>query len=144
MGSREQMPAKSISVVIPAYNAEDTIGRALDSVLAQTCPAEEILVVDDGSAGCLEQAVKKYGCSVQLIRKENGGAASARNLGLEHAEGDLIAFLDADDYWEPTKLEHHARLSGDHDCLGLSCGAFVEQEPGAARKVVPRSIQTVR
>src|SRR5262245_43212492 len=106
------MTSPTISTIIPAYRAAHTIARALASVLGQTYPSNEILVVDDGSPDDIAGAVRPYGERVTLLRKPNGGAASARNLGLDRARGDLVAFLDADDYWEPHKLERQQSLFG--------------------------------
>ncbi|MBC8377964.1 MAG: glycosyltransferase family 2 protein [Planctomycetes bacterium] len=94
-----------ISVVIPAYNAEKHIARAIESALAQTRPADEIIVVDDGSADTTAEVVRSFGDKVVLIQQENAGASVARNAGLEAATGDWIAFLDADDEWVSNKLE---------------------------------------
>jgi glycosyltransferase involved in cell wall biosynthesis len=126
-----------VSVVIPAYRAARTIGRAVESVLRQSYAAHEILVVDDGSPDNLVPAVTAYGEQVTLIRKDNGGAASARNLGIERATGELIAFLDADDYWEPQKLARHVALYERHPELGLTCSRFFEEQPGEARHARP-------
>jgi glycosyltransferase involved in cell wall biosynthesis len=123
----------SVSVIIPAYRAAKTIGRALDSLLAQTRPADEILVVDDGSPGDFAAAVAGYREPVRLLRKPNGGAASARNYGIEKAGGNVIAFLDADDYWEPTKLERQLAVLRQHPQVGLVAGRFFEQPPGQPR-----------
>ena len=117
----------NVSVIIPAYCAASTIGRAVESVLAQTAPAAEILVIDDGSPDDLGAALVKYGDRVTLIRKPNGGAASARNLGIERAQGDFIAFLDADDYWAPNKLQRQLILFERHPELGLVAGQFSMQ-----------------
>ncbi|MCK4960446.1 MAG: glycosyltransferase family 2 protein, partial [Planctomycetes bacterium] len=89
----------SVSVVIAAYNAEKYIQRAIDSVLAQSLPADEIIVVDDGSTDNTGDAVKHYGSKVRYIYQENAGPASARNTAIEAATGTWIAFLDADDEW---------------------------------------------
>ncbi len=94
-----------ISVVIPAYNAEQMIARAIDSVLAQTRPADEIIVVDDGSTDNTAKVIKSYGDKVMLIQQENAGVSVARNTGIEAATGDWIAFLDGDDEWLPEKLK---------------------------------------
>lgn len=126
-----------VSVVIPAYRAAGTIGRAIDSIVAQTHPAHEVLVVDDGSPDDLPTAVAPYWDRATLLRKPNGGAASARNLGIEHASGDLIAFLDADDYWEPQKLEKHVELYERYPQLGLTCGRYFNQPPGGERQEQP-------
>jgi glycosyltransferase involved in cell wall biosynthesis len=113
-----------VSVIIPAYRAAATIGRAVDSVLSQTCSPHEILVIDDGSPDDLPAALSPYGESVRLVRQANGGAASARNHGIERACGDLIAFLDADDYWEPQKLERQLEVLKRHPEVGLVTSCF--------------------
>jgi glycosyltransferase involved in cell wall biosynthesis len=127
----------SVSTIIPAYRAARTIGRAVESLLAQTRPPDEIVIVDDGSPDDLAAAVRPYGEQVRLIRKANGGAASARNLGIESARGDLIAFLDADDYWEPTKLERQLEILTKHPEVGLVSGRFYCEPPGQARTLPP-------
>jgi len=119
-----------VSVIIPAYRAAGTIGRAIDSLLTQTRPPDEIVVVDDGSPDDLSTALESYGDRVVLARKPNGGAASARNHGIELARGELLAFLDADDYWEPDKLERQLRVFADHSEVGLCAGRFFTQQPG--------------
>lgn len=131
------MATPTVSLIIPAYRAAGTIARALDSVLGQTRRPTEILVIDDGSPDDLAAAVQPYGSLVRLLRKPNGGAASARNFGLDHATGELVAFLDADDYWEPTKLEGQLALFAAHPGLGLACGRWYTQEPDAARVAPP-------
>lgn len=95
----------SVSVVIAAYNAEATIERAIESVLHQTLPADEILVVDDGSTDRTAEKVQRYGPPVRYLREENAGPATARNRGIQAARGHWIAFLDADDEWLPMKLQ---------------------------------------
>jgi glycosyltransferase involved in cell wall biosynthesis len=87
----------TISVVIPAYNAEKYITRSIESVLAQTRPADEIIVVDDGSSDNTAEVVRSFGDKVILIEQENSGASVARNTGIEAAKSEWIAFLDADD-----------------------------------------------
>jgi glycosyltransferase involved in cell wall biosynthesis len=99
------MSAPAVSVVIPAYNAERYLPAALDSVLAQTYPAQEIIVVDDGSADATLQAARRYGPPVQAHAQAHSGPAVARNLGVSLARGDFLAFLDADDLWAADKLE---------------------------------------
>jgi glycosyltransferase involved in cell wall biosynthesis len=95
-----------VSVVIPAFNRVDDIGRALDSVLAQTFQDFEIVVVDDGSTDGSAAFVESRGSAkVRLIRlPDNRGAAAARNTGVAAAAGRYVAFLDSDDTWEPVKL----------------------------------------
>lgn len=79
------MSEPTVSTVIPAYRATRTIGRAINSLLAQTLPPDEIVVVDDGSPDALAAALEPYEGHVTLIRKPNGGAATARNVGIECA-----------------------------------------------------------
>ena len=98
------------SVVIPAYNAGKTIARALDSALEQTWLAHEIIVVDDGSSDDTCEAVSAYGDRVIYLRQENAGPSAARNRGVDAASGDWITFLDADDWYYPTRLECHASM----------------------------------
>jgi len=101
------MPNPAISVIIPAYNAAATLSQTIASVLAQTDPDFEIVVVDDGSIDqtwdCL-QAWAARDARVRPFRFANGGQAIARNRGLAQARGQWIAFLDADDWWTPDKL----------------------------------------
>jgi glycosyltransferase involved in cell wall biosynthesis len=123
----------TVSVVIPAYRAARTIGRAVESLLAQTRPPAEILVIDDGSPDDLAAALTSYTGRVRLVRQANGGAASARNRGLDLASGELIAFIDADDYWERDKLERQLAILECHPEVGLVAGHFYLQPPGGTR-----------
>lgn len=124
----------SISVIIPAYRAARTIRRAVDSALAQSAPAAEIVIIDDGSPEDLRPALAGYySSSVQLLWKTNGGAASARNFGMDHAAGEFIAFLDADDYWEPTKLARQLEVFERHPEVGLVASRYYEETPGQPR-----------
>ncbi|HOI79251.1 glycosyltransferase family 2 protein [Petrimonas sulfuriphila] len=95
-----------ITAVIPAYNVEKYIQRSINSVLNQTYKAFEVLVVDDGSTDNTAKLIQAYGSKVTYLYKENGGASSARNLGIIKAQGDWIAFLDSDDEWIETHLEN--------------------------------------
>lgn len=95
-----------VSVVIPCYNAEGLIRTAVDSVLGQTFQDLEVLVVDDGSTDASPAIVEGYGDPVRLLRSAHGGPGAARNAGVQHSTGEIIAFLDADDIWEPGYLEH--------------------------------------
>jgi glycosyltransferase involved in cell wall biosynthesis len=94
----------TVSVIIPAYNAAAYIGRAIESALAQTHPPLEILVVDDGSTDHTANVVASFEPAVRLVRKPNGGPATARNLGANLAQGQWLGLLDADDWWQPNKL----------------------------------------
>lgn len=93
-----------VSVVIPNHNYGRYLGQAIDSVLAQSYPAVDILVVDDGSGDDSEAVVRRYGDRVRWIRQQRQGVSAARNRGVQESRGELIAFLDADDLWYPDKL----------------------------------------
>jgi teichuronic acid biosynthesis glycosyltransferase TuaG len=95
------MPA--VSVIIPAYNAEAFLARAIRSVEAQDFPDLEVVVVDDGSTDGTAEAVREFG-RVRFVGRPHQGAAAARNCGLDEADGEYVAFLDADDEWLPGKL----------------------------------------
>lgn len=127
------MKCPTISVVIPAYQAEWTIQRAIDSVLAQTRKACEILVVDDGSPDRQADVISSYGAPVKLIRQPNRQTAAARNAGIEHSVGDFIAFLDADDYWEPTKLASQLSVFERYPEVGVVAGRFFSQSTDGQR-----------
>lgn len=116
-------PSK-ISVIIPSYNAAPTIVDAVESVLSQTWPEVECLLIDDGSTDNTEDLLKPYLNKVRYIKKKNGGFASARNLGMQKATGDFIAWLDADDIFEPDKLERQMAFIEAQPSLGLVCSDF--------------------
>jgi glycosyltransferase involved in cell wall biosynthesis len=95
-----------VSALIPTYNRRTQVLRAIDSVLAQTAPVDEIVVVDDGSPDGSAEAIRsRYGSRVTLLQQENAGVSAARNRGICEARGEWIAFLDSDDVWLPTKIE---------------------------------------
>jgi glycosyltransferase involved in cell wall biosynthesis len=101
----------TFSVVIPAYQAAETIAVAVRSALDQSLPAHEVIVVDDGSTDDLVGALRPFEGRIGLVRKENGGVSSARNTGIEIATGDFVAVLDADDSFHPERLEALAELA---------------------------------
>ncbi|WP_027590286.1 glycosyltransferase family 2 protein [Pseudomonas sp. RL] len=133
----------SVCVIIPLYNADDTIDQALDSLAAQTRRPDRVIVVDDGSTDAGPERVERYRAPfpLTLIRQTNQGPAAARNRGIFQASDHLLAFLDADDYWLPTKLEKQLecfkRLSaagrriGLVDCFGMNLFADGRQIPFA-------------
>lgn len=96
---------KTVSVIIPFYSHLDWLYEAIESVLAQTYPIHEIILVNDGSKEDLTEFLAKYGDSIIYLEQENAGPAAARNHGIRRATGDYIAFEDSDDVWLPTKLE---------------------------------------
>ena len=99
----------AVTVVIGAYNAGAWIGQTLESVLGQTHPVLEVLVVDDGSTDNTPEIVRSFGRRVQYMAEPHHGRPQ-RNRGIQAARGDLVAFVDADDYWDPVKLERQLEL----------------------------------
>jgi len=100
----------SVSVVIPTYNCARYLPEAVDSVLAQTYRDFETIVVDDGSTDNTPEVLAPYGDQIRVIRQANAGRSAARNAGVLAAQGEYIAFLDADDLWLPQKLEKQIAL----------------------------------
>lgn len=99
----------TISAVIPTYNRGHLIQRAIDSVLGQTQPPDEVIIVDDGSADDTRERVSYYGESVKYVHQENCGSAVARNRGIELAKSTWVALLDSDDVWLEEHLEKVTR-----------------------------------
>ncbi len=93
-----------VSVIVPTYNRAHMLQEAIDSVLAQTYPHFELLVVDDGSTDGTQKLLRSYGHRINAIYQENAGVSAARNRGIRSASGEMIALLDSDDYWMPGKL----------------------------------------
>lgn len=110
-----------VTVLVDTYNYGHFIEEAIDSVLAQDFPREqmEILVVDDGSADDTADRVRKYGDRIQYFCKPNGGQASAFNFGIVRARGEVVAFLDGDDYWLPGKLQRVVAEFDTHPQAGM-------------------------
>lgn len=118
-----------VSVVIPAFKARETIARALESVAAQTFRDFEVIVIDDASPDGSGELARKWAEGRNLdfhliTQKKNGGAAKARNVGIEAARGEFVAFLDSDDEWLPPKLETQLKLFDDApDVVLVGCDA---------------------
>ncbi|HZT44088.1 MAG TPA: glycosyltransferase family A protein [Chthonomonadaceae bacterium] len=112
-----------VSVIIPLYQGENYITSCLESVLQQTYPVYEVLVVDDGSQDRGPDIVRRYGDPVRLITQPNGGPGAARNTGCAHATGDILAFLDQDDLWLPEKLERQLPYFSEPQVGLVHCAA---------------------
>lgn len=110
-----------VSVVIPAYNAMSYLPETLDSVLEQTFTDFEVLIIDDGSSDAIQSWVAETVTDprMKLISQTNQGLSAARNTGIANAQGQYIAFLDADDLWAPTKLEEQVRCLDENPTVGL-------------------------
>lgn len=122
-----------ISAVIPAYNAGRFLSATLESVLSQTLPVCEIIVVDDGSTDETAHIAQLRGATA--VRQANAGPAVARNTGIQAASGDWIALLDADDRWFPEKLERQSRLADNADIV--YGGLMIVREPDGSRLPAP-------
>ena len=94
-----------VTVVIPNFNYAHYVGEALDSVLSQTYPSLEIIVVDDGSTDNSKEVLESYGDKINAVYQQNQGVSVARNNGAAAGKGEFIAFIDADDAWMPEKIE---------------------------------------
>ena len=112
-----------VSAVVTAYNSEAYVAEAIESVLKQTRPVDEILVVDDGSTDSTGQIVAQFGNrGVKYLYQDNSGVSSARNLGIQTATGDFIAFLDADDIWLDEKNRIQVEYLSAHPRVALVSG----------------------
>jgi glycosyltransferase involved in cell wall biosynthesis len=122
-----------VTVLVDTYNSGHFIEETIDSVLAQDFPPEqmEILVVDDGSADDTAVRVRKYGDRIQYFSKHNGGQASSLNFGIARARGEIVAFLDGDDYWLPGKLKRVAAEFEKHPEAGMVYHNFFCKRDGS-------------
>lgn len=129
------MMTPPITVVIPLYNKERYIRNTIESVLGQTHPAFELVVVDDGSTDASADIVRSISDDrIRLVSKSNGGVSAARNTGIEAASFEHIAFLDADDRWKADHLQKLAQLIVDFPQAGLYCTAYQFIEPSGERR----------
>ena len=108
-----------ITVIIPTYNRAEVVGMAIRSVLEQTSPAAEIIVVDDGSKDDTPESLASFGDAITVIRKENAGLSAARNTGIAAAKTEWVAFLDDDDEFIPERLEIAAEGIAAHPEIGV-------------------------
>lgn len=122
-----------VSVILPIYNGEQFVARAIKSVLNQTYKELEIIVVDDGSSDNSLDVVRSYAdARLKVFTKENGGPASARNFGIKRSSGEFIALIDQDDLWYPKKLEKQIRLISQNSKLDMVyCNALSIYEDGS-------------
>lgn len=127
-----------ITVVIPAYNAAWCVARAIDSVLGQSWPDYELVVVDDGSTDDTARVLDSYGAAIRVVRQPNAGLSAARNAGIAAAKGEWVAFLDADDWWLPEKLAAQMALIGREPDVGFcSTAARIVSPDGEQLEVWP-------
>ena len=122
---------KKVSVIIPVYNAEKYIAATVQSVLSQTYENFEIIIVDDGTPDNSVKVCQQFDdARIKIIHQQNKGLPGARNTGIRHAQGDYLAFLDADDIWLPEKLEKHVEHLNNSPTVGISfCySAFINEQ----------------
>lgn len=123
------------SVIIPVYNGENTIARAIDSALAQDFHDFEVIVVDDGSVDSTRDVVRSYGSSIGYLHQENAGPSAARNAGAAAAAGEYFAFLDADDQWVAGRLEKTvAALERNPSAVAAFCTYLAHQSDGTEHR----------
>jgi glycosyltransferase involved in cell wall biosynthesis len=121
---------KKVSAIIPVYGAEKYIAATVQSVLDQTYKNFEVLIIDDASPDRSIEICQQFtDPRIKIIRQQNRGLAGARNTGIRHAQGDYLAFLDADDLWLPEKLEKHVEHLENSPSVGVSfsCSAFIDE-----------------
>jgi glycosyltransferase involved in cell wall biosynthesis len=130
------MPSPFVSVLIDTYNHDRFIEEAVNSVLAQDFPSgdREILVVDDGSTDKTPALLRKFEPHVRILRKANGGQASAFNLGVPECRGEIVVFLDGDDWWAPNKLSKVVEAFSSSPTIGLVGHSITEALPNGVRR----------
>jgi glycosyltransferase involved in cell wall biosynthesis len=131
MHIEHDMP-RLVSAVIPAYNYARFVCRAVDSVLAQTYPSLECIVVNDGSTDDTLDVLAPYNDRIRIITQKNAGLAAARNTGVRSAHGEFVAFLDADDWWKPEKIAKQVALAEKRPELG-AIGTTWERVDGSLK-----------
>src|SRR5579884_3094177 len=132
-----------VSVVIPLYNCEQHSGEAIASVLRQTYRDYEIIVVDDGSTDGSAAIVQRFGPAVRYVYQTNAGVSVATNRGVALSNGELIAFLDNDDVWLPTKLERQIQYLNEHPACGfVNCDMQYVSEAGKKLDKFLRGVDT--
>lgn len=122
------MPSPLVSVILPVYDRAPWIARAIESVLAQSYPNFELIVVDDGSADETPTVLQRYRDRITIVTQKNAGAYAARNRALGVARGELVAFIDSDDAWLPNRLADQVPLF-DRPEVGLVFGDAVHMTP---------------
>lgn len=132
-----------VSVIVPTYNRAHYIEECLDSLLNQTCPAIEIIVIDDGSEDDTAGLLRRYGNKIRYLRKENGGKPSAVNLGLSLAQGNLIWLFDDDDVALPGAIEHRVAALKNRPDVGFVYSPHYLGADGPDGRIVQKNLQIV-
>lgn len=127
-----------VSIIMPVYKVEEYVGKAIESILAQTLQEWEFLIVDDGTPDRSGEICDQYAENdqrIHVIHKENGGAPSARNLAIEMAKGEYMYFLDSDDWAEPTMLEDMYRLAKRDNAQLVVAGFYIDTYVGNGKYI---------
>lgn len=138
----ELMPHMFCSVILPTWNSLATLPASIESVLMQSLPVNELVIVNDGSTDAtrewLDTLPAQHGTTqIRIIHQKNQGLACARNVGIAHTSGELIAFIDSDDAWEPLKHEHQCRvMADDPELMLLGCTSSILSHP-SDKEVIP-------
>lgn len=138
-----------VSVITPMYNGAKYVAETIESVLRQTYPDWEMIIIDDGSKDNCAEIVRSYTLKdkrISLLQQANGGSASARNNGIRHAEGQYIALLDSDDLWEPEFLEEQIRLMKEKNAIVVhaSYRRINEESKEILRPFIAKSLVTYK
>jgi glycosyltransferase involved in cell wall biosynthesis len=135
---RPERVAGLVSVVVPAYNAEKSLRRCLESILAQTYRGHQVIVINDGSTDGTEEIALSFGDRIAYLRQENSGETATRNRGFELASGEFVTFLDHDDFWYPGFLQACVDFLSDHPvAIGVGTGYEVRSALSDAVQVCP-------
>ena len=123
-----------VSCLVPAFNAAQYLPEALESILAQSYREIEVIVIDDGSADNTAEVARQYAPEVRVIQREHCGGLAARDAAVEAANGEFVAFLDADDRWADTKIEKQVTVLSEHPEVDLCVTQFMNfwEDPEAA------------
>ena len=123
-----------VSVILPVYNRQSSISRAIESVLNQTYHPLEVIVIDDGSTDGTIPMLERFGSRITVLTQAHAGAYVARNLGLRHARGEFVAFIDSDDAWLPDRLSSQMPLMQRQE-VGLVFGDAIHVTLGARTRL---------
>lgn len=127
-------PQASISVIVPSYNCGGLLAEALDSILAQTLPVEQIIVVDDGSTDNTAEVVGRYqDPRIQYLRRQHAGLATACNVGLDAARGEYVTFLHPDDRWSPAFVERMHDYLAEDPAIACAFSNFVHLDDSTGK-----------
>ncbi len=132
----------TFSVIIAVYNGEKTIARAIESVLSQSYPAQEIIIIDDGSTDNTKTQVQQFDRRLTYYYQKNAGVSAARNKGVELADSEWVCFLDADDWYYENRLQYYAELIANHPAVDFVTGNFdyIDETGQLLRQSMPSTI----